>query len=151
MSKLFVSNLPAVTIVINAASEKALIAAADVGRNQVVKNLTGSRSGHVYRLSANKKTAGGRAKFVSGSRAADVKHAYYTASAPSEYPAVQWGDLLGSIDRKVLSGEVQVGTTEEHGLILEKKPISKGGRPWLKRSLDEAKPAMLAKLAQRWF
>lgn len=151
MSKLFVSNLPAVTIMIEGASQKALIAAADVGRNQVVKNLTGARTGRVYRLRASKTSVGGRAKFVGGSRSPSVKHAYYTASAPGEYPAVQWGNLFDSIDRKVLKGEVQVGTAQEHGLILEKKPANKGGRPWLKRSLDEAKPAMLAKLAQRWF
>ena len=139
------------TIAFEGASQKALIAAADVGRNQVLKNISGSRSGKVYRLSANKTKPGGRAQFASGDRSPSVKHAYYTASSPEEYPAVQWGNLFDSIDRKVLSGEVQIGTAQEHGLILEKKPKSKGGRPWLKRSLDEAKPAMLAKLAQRWF
>jgi len=132
MSKMFVSNLPAVTIVLNAASEKALIAAADVGRNKTVQNLTGARSGQTYRVPGT--------------------HATYTASAPGEYPAVATGNLRERIERKVVNrGEVQVGTAIEYGLMLEKKSSSKGGRPWLKKSLDEARPAMLAKLAQRWF
>jgi len=131
MSKMFVSNLPAVTIAVNAASMKALIAAADVGRNQTVTNISGSRSGRTYRVPGTGVT--------------------YTASAPGEFPAVATGNLKGSIQRKVVKDEVQVGTAVEYGLMLEKKPRNKGGRPWLKRSLDQAKPAMLAKLAERWF
>ena len=132
MSKLFVSNLPAVTIAIAGASQKALIAAADVGRNKTIKNISGGRSGRTYKVPGTSRT--------------------YTASAPGEFPAIATGNLRGRIERKVVkSDEVQVGTAVESGLFLEKKPPSRGGRPWLKRSLDEAKPAMLAKLAQRWF
>jgi len=128
---MFISNLPAVTIAVNAASLKALIAAADQGRNQTVQNLSGTRSGVQYRVPGTNR--------------------YYTASAPGEYPAVRLGDLKGSIDRKVVKDEVQVGTTKEHGLILEKKDPSDGGREWLKPSLEQAKPAMLVKLGKRWF
>ena len=131
MSKIFVSNLPAVTILIEGASQKALIAAADVGRNQAIKNLSGGRSGNVYKVPGTNVT--------------------YTASAPGEYPAVATGNLRENVDRKVLKDEVQVGTAVEYGLILEKKAPNKGGRPWLKPSLDQARPAMLAKIAQRWF
>jgi len=136
MSKLFVSNLPAVTIVLNAASTKALHATADVGRNQVVKNLTGAggpRTGHRYRVPKTNR--------------------YYTASAPGQFPAHdRFGHLRGSYRVKEISpSEIQVGSDSEYALPLEKKPESKGGRPHLKRSLDQAKPAMLAKLAQRWF
>ena len=134
MSELFVSNLPAVTIVINAASEKALHAAGDVGRNQVAKNLSNAtgRTGRRYKKPGT--------------------NVWYTASAPGEYPALRFNDLRRSYRVKNISpSEVQVGSDEEHSLILEKKPVNKGGRPHLKRSLDEAKPAMLAKLAQRWF
>jgi len=123
--------MPAVTIAINATSMKALIAAADVGRNQTVTNISGSRSGRTYRVPGTGVT--------------------YTASAPGEFPAVATGNLKGSIQRKVVNDEVQVGTAVEYGLFLEKKPGNKGGRPWLKPSLDQAKPAMLAKLAERWF
>ena len=128
---MFVSNLPVVLIAVKAASEKALIAAADVGRNQTVQNLTGARSGQTYRVPGTSVT--------------------YTASAPGEYPAVATGNLRSHIERKVVGKDVQVGTAVEYGLFLEKGLPGKGGRPWLKRSLDEAKPAMLAKLAQRWF
>ena len=142
MSKMFVSNMPAVTIAINATSMKALIAAADVGRNQTVTNISGSRSGRTYRVPGTGVT--------------------YTASAPGEYPAVRLGDLKGGIQRKVVGGEVRVGTALKHGFFLEdpNDEIAAGAhfsgsrnpaRPWLKRSLDEAKPAMLAKLAERWF
>ena len=132
MSEIFVSNLPAVTVALGVASEKALIAAADVGRNKTVENLAGSRSGRTYRVPGTSVN--------------------YTASAPGEYPAVATGNLRNRIERKVVNtSEVQVGTAVEYGLTLEKGGPSKGGRPWLKRSLDEAKPAMLAKLAQRWF
>ena len=131
MPNMFVSNLPAVTIALNAASQKALIAAADVGRNKTIKNISGTRSGRTYKVPGTSVS--------------------YTASAPGEFPAIQTGQLRGNVDRKVLQGAVLVGTNVEHGLFLEKKPPSRGGRPWLKRSLDEAKPAMLAKLSQRWF
>lgn len=131
MSKIFISNLPVVTIAIEAASQKALIAAADVGRNQTVQNLAGARSGRTYKVPGTQVT--------------------YTASAPGEYPAVATGNLRERVDRKVLKDEVQVGTAVEYGLFLEKKPANRGGRPWLKPSLDQAKPVMLAKLAQRWF
>ena len=142
MPKMFVSNLPAVTIAIGIGSRKALIAAADVGRNQTVQNLAGARSGHTYKVPGTQVT--------------------YTASAPGEYPAVATGNLRERIERKVVStSEVQVGTKVEYGLTLEKgsgrgrdvagRFTAGMKRPWLKRSLDEAKPAMLAKLAQRWF
>jgi len=141
MSKIFISNLPVVTIAIEAASQRALIAAADVGRNQTVQNLAGARSGRTYKVPGTQVT--------------------YTASAPGEYPAVATGNLRERVERKVVGGDVQVGTAVEYGLILEKgggRGRDEHGRftagmkrPWLKRSLDEAKPAMLAKLAQRWF
>ena len=132
MSKLFVSNLPAVTIAIEVASAKSLHAAGDVGRNQIVKNLAGARSGHTYKKPGT--------------------NVYYTASAPGEFPAIRFDDLRGSYRvKKISTSEVQVGSDEEHSLILEKKPESRGGRPHLKRSLDQARPAMIAKLHQRWF
>jgi len=131
MSKLFVSNLPVVTIAVNAASLKALIAAADQGRNQTVQNLSGSRSGVQYRVPGTSRM--------------------YTASAPGEYPAVATGNLREHIDRKVVKDEVQVGTAVEYGLYLEKKAPEKGGREWLRPSLEQAKPKMLAELSKRWF
>jgi len=132
MNKTFVSNLPLATAAISAACDKALLAAAYAGRDQVVKNLTGSRSGKRYRVPG--------------------EQTYYTASAPGEYPAVPTGDLRGSYRALLVKpGEAQVGSDEDHALPLEKKPPSQGGREHLKPSLEQAKPRMLAELAKRWF
>ena len=132
VSKMFVSYLPAVTVAIGVASAKALRAAADVGRNKVVTNLSGTRSGHVYKVP-------------------DSKNTYYTASAPGEFPAIPTGRLKGSVRILPSGGDLLIGTDLEYGLALEKKPGNKGGRPWLKRSLDQAKPAMLIEANKRWF
>ena len=132
-SPIFVSNMAAVGVAINAAALKAMIAAGDVGRNTTVKNLR------------NVPARTGNPGIVPDTK---VK---YTMSAPGEYPALATARLRDSIQRRVVGGEVQVGTAVEYGIKLEKESPSKGGRPWLKRSLDEAKPAMLAKIAQRWF
>ena len=135
MSKMFVSYMPAAVAAINVASEKALIATADVGRNQTVKNLTaagGPRTGHVYKKPGT--------------------NVYYTASAPGQFPSHErFGQLRGTVQRKVVGGDVQIGSDSEYALPLEKKPANKGGRPWLKRSLDQAKPKMLLELNKRWF
>ena len=132
MSKTFVSNLPLATAAITAACDKALLAAADAGRNQVVQNLSGSRSGKTYRVPGTQRT--------------------YTASAPGEYPAVATGNLRSQIKRALRKpGTAEVGTPVEYGLALEKKSPSEGGREWLRPSLEQARPKMLAELAKRWF
>ena len=131
MSKAFVSFMPAVTVAITAGSNKALTSACDVGRNKIETNLSGSRSGHVYRVPGTS--------------------VMYTASAPGEFPAVRLGDLKGSINFERSGASRKIGTQLDYGLALEKKPVSKGGRPWLKRSLDQAKPAMIVEVNKRWF
>ena len=140
---MFVSNMPVVTIAIGAASAKALHAAADVGRNKTVENLrnTPSRTGNRYKVPGTNVT--------------------YTASAPGEYPAVATGRLRGSIRVKKSGDDVKIGTDVKYGVYLEKggergrdvlgKFTAGMKRPWLKRSLDEAKPAMLLELNKRWF
>jgi len=132
MSKAFVSNLPLATAAISAASDKALLAAAYAGRNQVVKNLTGSRSGKRYKVPGTQ--------------------TYYTASAPGEYPAAPTGDLRGSYRAKMLKpGTAVVATDKDYALPLEKKPPSEGGREHLRPSLEQARPDMLKELSKRWF
>ena len=130
MSKVFVSYLPAVTAAIKEAADKALFAAANEGRTQVVKNLSGARHGRKYKVPGTNVT--------------------YTASAPGEYPATATGRLRSSVTVKVKGDTGYVGTNVEYGLALEKKPASKGGREWLRPSLEQAKPAMLDKLRKRW-
>ena len=130
MPKQFVSFLPAVTVALKAASEKALYAAANEGRTQTVKNLAGSRSGTTYKVPGTNVT--------------------YTASAPGEYPASATGRLRSSVRVLVKGDTGYIGTDVEYGLALEKKPSSKGGREWLRPSLNQAKPEMLKKIMQRW-
>jgi len=127
----FVSNLPLVCAAIAGASLKALRAAADQGRNKTVQNLSGSRSGKTYKVPGTQKT--------------------YTASAPGEYPAVATGNLREQVRIIQRGDEFLVGTDVEYGLYLEKKPPESGGREWLRPSLEQARPAMLAELAKKWF
>jgi hypothetical protein len=132
MSNVLVSYLPAVSLAIDAAAAKALKSAGNVGRNQIVKNLSGSRSGRSYRVPETQR--------------------YYTASAPGEYPAWRLGDLAGSYKvKQVKKDEVLIGSDKDHALALEKKPPNKGGREHCRPSLNQATPAMLAELAKRWF
>jgi len=131
--KVFVSNLPVAVAAINAASLKALRAAADQGRNQTLRNFRGSRTGHTYKVPGTNR--------------------HYTASAPGEFPAasgVRTGHLQEMLHIQEKGDEMQVGTSVEYGLALEKKPPSEGGREWLRPSLEQAKPAMLRELAKRW-
>ena len=132
MNRTFVSHLPLATAAINAACDKELLAAAYAGRNQVVKNLTGMRTGKRYRVPG--------------------KNTWYTASAPGESPAVRTGDLRGSYRAQMLKpGEAAVGSDKDYALPLEKKPPSEGGREHLRPSLEQARPKMLAELSKRWF
>ena len=128
---MFVSYLPAVTVALGAASAKALHAAADIGRNKTVANLSGARSGRTYRVPGTS--------------------VVYTASAPGEFPAIATGGLKGSVRILPKGGDLQIGTDLDYGLALEKKPANKGRRPWLKPSLDQAKPQMLIEVKKRWF
>lgn len=130
MPKTFVSFLPAVTVALKVASEKALYAAANEGRTQTLKNLTGARKGITYKVPGTNVT--------------------YTASAPGEYPASATGRLRSSVRVAVKGDEGYIGTDVEYGLCLEKKSSSKGGREWLRPSLEQARPAMLKKIMARW-
>ena len=135
MSKMFVSYLPAAVAAISVASEKALRATADVGRNKVVKNLTaagGPRTGKRYRKPNT--------------------NVWYTASKPGQFPSHErFGDLRVSVRIAPKGNSFLIGSNSEYALPLEKKPANKGGRPWLKKSLDQAKPRMLIEVNKRWF
>lgn len=135
MSIRYVSFRPAVIAAITVASRKAVEAALIEGRNKTVKNLTGTRHGITYKVPGTSRT--------------------YTASSPGEFPAIATGELRSSVKYKIgiKHGKAYgvVGTDVEHGLALEKKPASKGGREWLRPSLKQARPKMLAALARRWF
>ena len=126
MSATFISFRPAAITAIEAAAMKQLNAAANIGRNRVVENLAGTRSGRTYKVPGTNRT--------------------YTASAPGEYPAVATGRLRGDIKTKVVPGAGYIGTNVEYAPVLEDDL-----RPFLKRSLDEASGDMKSKLMERWF
>lgn len=131
MPSVFQSNMPAVVGAINEGALKALRAAADIGRNATLVNLSGTRTGIVY--------------FVPGTQV------QYTASAPGEYPAIATGNLRQSV-KIIQEGEgFLVGTEVDYGLFLEKKDSLHGGREWLRPSLEGVRKEMEAAVGTRWF
>jgi hypothetical protein len=118
MPKMFVSNLPAVTIAIGLGSAGGVQKAAYHVRNAVVVGLSGPRSGHTYKVPGTSKT--------------------YTASAPGEYPATATARLRSNFRVKMIGPSAYaVGTDVEYAPALE------GIRPFLKdifsKESDEAK------------
>jgi hypothetical protein len=131
MPSVFQSNVPAVIGAISEGALKALRAAADIGRNATLVNLSGTRTGIVY--------------FVPGTQV------QYTASAPGEYPAVATGNLKQSVKIIQEGDGFLVGTDVEYGLFLEKKDPLHGGREWLRPSLEGVRKEMEAAVGTRWF
>jgi len=129
MSATFKSNLPAVTAAIETAGRTAMIGGVERMRGMVVKNIKQQGHGRTYRIPGTERD--------------------YTASAEGEYPAVRLAGLSGpggvetETESRSDAWEARIGSRLKYGLFLEKKPASKGGRPWLKRTLDENKDAIL--------
>lgn len=61
----------------------------------------------------------------------------HRASAPGEYPAPDTQALSGSIKTEAEGDIVAVGTSVEYAQPLEYKPPGAGGRPFMRRILDE--------------
>jgi len=76
--------------------------------------LSGTRSGRTYKR----------------------KSVLHIASAPGEPPASDTGNLLNHIFPESGRGYALVGATVLHGLYLEERAPTKGGRPWLLPALD---------------
>lgn len=76
----------------------------------------------------------------------------HRASAPGQYPATDTGRLASSIAVEPPSNRenpvARVGTAVRYGLYLEKKAGSRGGRPWLGRSLSAALAEMKGDLGK---
>lgn len=83
---------------------------------------------------------------ISGSRSGRTykrgKKRPHIASAPGEPPASDFGDLLGHITHTIGKGHADVGATVLHGLHLEIKAPSKGGRPWLLPAFEKHAPGI---------
>jgi hypothetical protein len=132
MPSVFQTNMPAVVGAISEGALKALRAAADIGRNATLVNLSGMRTGIVYQLPGHPGT-------------------YYTASAPGEYPAIANATLRESVKIIQEGDGFLFGTDVEHGLTLEKKDPLHGGREWLRPSLEGVRKEMEAAVGTRWF
>jgi HK97 gp10 family phage protein len=76
------NQLPMITKMLPKNFEKAMLKSAITVNNEVKRVLTGTRSGHTYRVPATKKT--------------------WIASAPNEPPAIRLGDLRQQYNYKVL-------------------------------------------------
>ena len=157
MSATFKSNLPAVTAAIETAGRTAMIGGVERMRGMVVKNLKRQGHGKIYPL-PGVKGAGQmeRAEFSGYAASGTLSNVpkklqgkFYVASARGEFPAVRLGGLSGpggvetETESRSDAWEARIGSRLKYGLFLEKKPASKGGRPWLKRTLDENKDAIL--------
>ncbi len=116
-------------------AEKRMFAATQRVRTEVLKTLSGERSGREY-------TVPGTA----------VK---YTASAPGEPPAVMTSQLRESVTdivfekNKTVYG--QVGTPLEKGLFLEYGTIQIKPRPWLEPSFKASADDVKRILFERWW
>jgi hypothetical protein len=119
----FKSNLPAVTAAVEAAGKACMIAGLAKAHELTVKNLKHVGHGRTYRLPG--------------------QHGTWVASAEGEFPAVRLAQLSGpgGVETESVSESNEfvatIGSRLKHGLFLEKRPESKGGRPWLKRTIDE--------------
>jgi hypothetical protein len=119
---------------IDKASKAAMVKALYAARTQILKNLSGTRSGIQYRVPDTK--------------------TYYTASSPGEFPAVATGHLKQTITMALAQegGALVgiIGSPLDYGLYLEKKGSWEGGREWLRPSLYQAQTAIHAALGEEW-
>lgn len=92
-------------------------AALDMER-KLKENLSGSRSGRFYEIPGTE--------------------TQYQASSKGEFPAVRTGDLRASVESIVQNTvhKAFVGTNKKYGLSLELKDPRRGGRPWLRPTLE---------------
>ncbi|MCK9597501.1 MAG: hypothetical protein M0R06_00595 [Sphaerochaeta sp.] len=81
-----------------------------------------------------------------------TKSTYYTASSPGQPPAVATGDLKKSVDVDVsgdgLMGEV--GTEEEHGMMLQFGTRNILARPWLDVAFNNCIYQIVGIFSQDW-
>lgn len=119
----FVSNLEAVVRHIDNLSQGNMERACLFLINKIKRNLSGTRSGRIYRVVGTKRK--------------------YTASAPGEAPAVRTGRLRNSI-KYTISGWAglhlvgRVGTTLEYGAWLEHGTTKMDARPYIGPAAEES-------------
>lgn len=139
----FKTNVPMVLSAFERAGKKKMSAVAIIARNTVVEGFSGTRSGIWYSKPF-------------------TRMATYRASAPGERPAKPTGVLAGAVQFDVrterssfaawigIPARSKGGIKLGYGIALELKH-GKGKRPWLVPGMKDAKPAIFAKLGERWF
>jgi len=119
---------------LNQSASRRMLKAANEVRTEVLKTLSGSRSGRTYTVPGTKRT--------------------YTASAPGEAPAQATSDLRksvkASVEGKGLSVLGKVKATASHALPLEFGTRRMAPRPFMKPSLDRSISAIKSILSGEW-
>jgi len=114
---------------------KRMLEAVNELRNEVLKTLSGSRSGRVYRVPGTKRT--------------------YVASAPGQAPATASSGLRQSVKSEVEGrGTSVIGKVKAeaaHALPLEFGTRRVKARPFMKPSFDKSLDAIRSILTRKWF
>lgn len=151
MSATFRSNLPQVQEAIQESIKEGMVSGIEFMRGRVVKNLKQRGHGRIYRLPGVEGVGEAERQEYAGYVTAGEKPPkkllgkFYVASAQGEYPAVRLAGLSGpgGVETEVVDDATattaKIGSRLKYGLFLEKRPESRGGRPWLKRTYDEQK------------
>ena len=136
MAVLYQNKMAEALAGIDASAKKAMTKACYAARSQILKNLSGTRTGIVYKVPGTNRE--------------------YTASAPGEYPAIRLGDLRQRVTLALATegGALVgiVGTPLLYGAYLEdpKKTRGRDAREWLGPSLVQARSAIMAALGDPW-
>lgn len=139
------SQLGNVSNAIHTAGMKRMFEAATEVRNEVLRTLSGPRTGRTYSVPGTSTVT-------------------YTASAPGEAPAAPTGELRKSIEANNRSTLIEggggsisgyVGTDLEKGARLERGWTQDNGarvepRPWLEPSFERASDRIRRILLRRW-
>jgi len=116
------------------ADERMLEAVQSV-RNTTLETLSGSRTGRIYKVPGTQRE--------------------YTASAPGEPPAVQFGDLRksvkGGIEKEGKNVVGFVGSELPKGPMLEFGTRNMAPRPWLRPSFEKSADKIKEIFTRLWF
>ena len=129
-------------------------------RKSAMQRMEGPKGGRLYRKGAIRKSykvggsgfkkwKGSGAKFtLAGGRASTVVgYKTHRASAPGEAPAIDTGNLRGSISVAMTSPtSAMVSVGSEHGIYLEYGTRKMAKRPYIRPAVDEVKVKFLRAL-----
>jgi hypothetical protein len=144
------SNLKEITAEIEKQIEERLTMASFVVHGQVVKDLSGVKSGREYPVPGTGKVVDKEKKLANGRifhYRKLVGATYYTASAPGEAPAVRLGDLRtdykAKVEGKGMNAVGLVGSHLDYSVYLEKGTSEIYPRPHLLPAMQKMKPKII--------